>query len=382
MRGDAAAILAELVAIDSVSARSNAPIVDWLAAWLGARGFTLHRHRYVDERGVEKVNLVAAAGPDREPLGSGGLALVGHTDTVPYDPAWTDALRLTERDGRLYGRGTADTKGFIAAVLVAIDRIDRARLEAPLVCLFTADEEVGCIGARRLVEEVEVRPAHAIVGEPTGLVPIRSHKGYWLAEIEVRGSEGHSAFPAVGRSAIFDAARLLRRIEAIQDELRGDADPAFDPPWTSLNVGTIEGGKARNVIPGRCAFPLEWRPLPHQRGEKVAELLQREIDALRAEDPGFDARFTIVRGEPAVAIPPDEPIVRFLEEATGHPSAAVPFGTELPWLHAVGTPGVVCGPGDIRTAHRTGEYVERAELERAAAIYEAAIRRFCCGGRS
>ena len=364
--------LRELVAIDSSSLKSNEPIIDLLESKLRAMGFDCERHPYTDPAGVTKVNLLGTRGEGRPEL-----ALGGHSDCVPFDPAWTEALTLTEKEGKLYGRGSCDTKGFIAAVLEAIERIDRARLPQALGCVFTADEEVGCIGARRLVQEMELRPAHAIVGEPTGLAPIRAHKGYWLAEVEVRGGEGHSAFPSVGRSAILDAARLLRRVEAIGEELRDDADPDFDPAWTTLNVGTIEGGKARNVIPGRCAFPVEWRPVPHQRGEKVAELLQREIDGLRAADPGFDASFRITRREPAVSIPADEPIVRFLEEATGLPSAGVPFGTELPWFHSVGTPGCVCGPGDIRTAHRTGEYVERAELERAAVIYEQAIARFC-----
>ena len=377
---DVARILEELVAFDTVSSRSNVPLIEFLARRLEARGFELHHHRYVGDRGAEKVNLVAVAGPGRWPLGEGGLAFVGHTDTVPYDAAWRDALRVVEREGRLYGRGTADTKGFVAAVLAAIDRVGARDFAQPLVCIFTADEEVGCVGARRLLEEIRVRPAHAIVGEPTGLVPVRAHKGYWLAEIEVRGAEGHSAYPAVGRSAILDAGRLLGRIEAVQTELESDVDPHFDPPWTTLNVGTIEGGKARNVIAGRCAFPLEWRPLPHQDGEKVAALVQREIDALRAADERFDARMAITRRDPAVAVSPDAPIVRFLERATGQASAGVPFGTELPYFHAVGTLGCVCGPGDIRTAHRTGEYVERAELERAVDIYAAAIEHFCVGG--
>ncbi len=379
MTVDAAQILTELVAIDSVSDRPNRPIIDWLAQWLEKRGFELHFHRYRDERGVEKLNLVAVAGPKRQPIGAGGLALAGHTDTVPYDPAWTDALRVTERDGKIYGRGTADTKGFIAASLAAIDRTGTERLQEPLVCIFTADEEVGCVGARKLLAELEVRPAHVIVGEPTRLVPIRSHKGYWLAEIEFRGGEGHSAFPSVGRSAILDAGRLLCRLESVQKELEGDPDPTFDPPFTTLNVGTIEGGKARNVIAGRCAFPLEWRPIPHQEGEKVARILRRELDEIVAEDPGVEASFVVSRTDPAVATPPDAAIVRFLEQATGNASTTIPFGTELPYFDAVGTLGCVCGPGDIRTAHRTGEYVDRAELDRAVEIYVQAIEHFCRG---
>lgn len=372
------ALLEELVAIDSVSSRSNAPMIDRLRRFLERRGFSVRIHRYRDDAGVEKENLVALAGPATTPAGAGGLALLGHTDTVPYDPAWTDALRLTESEGRLYGRGAADTKGFIAAALVAIDRVDLGRLCRPLICIFTADEEVGCVGAKRLIEEIEVRPAHAIVGEPTGLVPIRSHKGYWLGRFEVRGREGHSSHPSVGRSAIFDACSVLGRVRAIGAELEADADRSFDPPHTTLNVGTIEGGKAANVIPGHCTFPLEWRPLPEQPGGLVVSMVERELASLREADPGLDVRFEVERTEPAAATPSDAPIVRFLEEVTGHRSATVPFGTELPYVNELGALGCVCGPGDIRTAHRTGEYVERAELERAVEIYRRAIERFCC----
>lgn len=371
-------LLRELVAIDSVSARSNRPMARVLAGQLTARGFSVREHVYRDPAGVEKVNLVALAGPVVEPPGAGGLAFLGHTDVVPFDPAWTNALVLEEREGRLYGRGAADTKGFLAAVLVAAGRIDSARLARPLACIFTADEEIGCVGAKRLVEELPERPAHVVVGEPTGLRPVRAHKGYWLAEVEVLGREGHSAFPEAGRSAIFDAAKLLRRIAALAAELEGDRDETFAPPYATVNVGLIAGGKAQNVIPGACRFPVEWRPLPGRNGEEVARRLRREIDLLREADPGFEARLRVIRRDEPVAMAPDTPIVRFLEEATGHRAITVPFGTELPEVAALGAGGCVCGPGDIQVAHRTGEYVPRAELEAAVELFSRTIRRFCC----
>ena len=374
---DVVEILRELVAIDSVSARSNVPIAAALEARLVDLGLRVRRFPYVDPAGIEKVNLLAVAGPETDPPGSGGLCFVGHTDVVPHDPAWTSALTLEERDGKLYGRGTADTKGFLAAVMVAIGRIDRRRLAKPLACLFTADEEIGCIGAGRLVREPPLRPAHAIVGEPTSLAPVRAHKGYWLAEVEVRGAEGHSAYPEVGRSAILDAARLLLRIEAVADGLRDDRDPTFAPPFTTVNVGTIAGGKAQNVIPGSCRFPIEWRPLPGRDGEEVARRIRAEIERLRAADPRFEARLEVVRRDAGVETAADAELVRFLEEETGRPATAVPFGTELPQLTAMGARGCVCGPGDIRVAHRTGEFVPREELDRAVELYTRAIERFC-----
>jgi acetylornithine deacetylase len=373
---DVVQLLSELVAIDSVSARPNLPMVDRLAQELGRLSFKLRVLPYVDDAGVEKHNLVASAGPE----GPGGLAFVGHTDTVPYDPAWKEALQLTAKDGNLYARGAADTKGFIAAVIAALADLDLRRLRAPLLCIFTADEEVGCVGAKKLVELGAARPAHAIVGEPTQLVPVRAHKGYCLAEVEVLGQEGHSAYPGLGRSAILDAGRLLTRITQLARELEGEGDPLFEPPFTTVNVGTIVGGKARNVIPGRCAFPLEWRPVPGQPTDRVPGLLAAAIAELRAELPGFEARFTVTRRDGGVSVAPDAPVVRFLEAETGHASVTIPFGTELPQLTELGAQGCVCGPGDIRVAHRTGEFVPEADLARAVAIYRRAVEHFTFRG--
>lgn len=369
--------LQELVALDTVSSRTNAPFVEPLRRELDRRGFRTQLQSYTDARGVEKHNLIAIGGPDPSGKGEGGLAFVGHTDTVPYDPAWGEALRLTEKEGRLYGRGSADTKAFVAAVLVALDGLQLETLARPLLLIFTADEEVGCVGAKHLADAGLVRPAHAIVGEPTELVPIRAHKGYWLGELEVEGQEGHSAYPHVGRNAILDAARLLERIRAIGEELKADRDDTFDPPWTTLNVGLIEGGKARNIIPGSCRFPLEWRPVPGRDAGRVARLVERELAKLRAEEPGFAASFTVHREDDGVITPKDAAIVRWLEGATGHGARTIPFGTELPYLTALGAQGCVCGPGDIRVAHKTGEYVPQEALERAVQLYKDAIEQFC-----
>src|SRR5215208_3180343 len=281
-------ILAGLVAIDSTSSRSNVEIVKHLAARAEALGLSARLYPYTDERGVEKLQLVAVSSKDFEEGGEVELALVGHTDTVPFDPAWAEALTLTERGGRLYGRGACDTKGFIAAALAALGETDVSRLARPLALVLTADEEVGCLGAKRLAEGKFFRARHAVVGEPTGLRPMRAGKGYCLAEVSVRGREGHSAYPHLGASAIMRAARLVTRIEAVAEELKGLSHEAFDPPHTTLNVGLIRGGTAKNVIAGECHFTLEWRPVPGQRPELVAELVRREAERLRVEDEGFD----------------------------------------------------------------------------------------------
>jgi acetylornithine deacetylase len=271
--------LAELVAFDSVSSRSNREIVDYLTHRCEGIGFEAKQFPYSDDNGIEKANLVALAGAEfAEGPPQVELALVGHTDTVPYDPDWKEALTLTERDGKLYGRGACDTKAFIAAALTAIDAVDLQKLTRPLALVFTADEEIGLIGAKRLAEDRALQPRYAIVGEPTSLRPMRAGKGYCLAEITVKGREAHSAYPALGSSAVVGAARLITRIETIANRLRSDEHPAFDPPFTTLNVGLIRGGTAKNVIAGECKFTLEWRPIPGQGSEKLLELLSAAIE--------------------------------------------------------------------------------------------------------
>src|SRR5207253_8692910 len=247
--------LAELVSIDSVSARSNAAIISYLEARCEALGFTIKRFSHVDETGGEKIDLTAVYRPSvgntqAEAYATVELALVGHTDTVPYDPAWSEALKLTESDGKLYGRGACDTKAFIAATLTAIESIDLKKLKQTLALVFTADEEIGCLGAKRLADARPFNARYAIVGEPTCLQPMRAGKGYCLAEITVRGREAHSAYPQLGASAIFRAARLIERLERIAEELQSDRRDAFDPPHTTVNVGTIKGGTAKNIIAG------------------------------------------------------------------------------------------------------------------------------------
>src|ERR1043165_4089045 len=233
--------LADLVRIDSVSARSNAEIIKYLEERCATLGLITRRYPYVDEVGVEKINLVALSADVDEVE----LALVGHTDTVPYDPHWAEATNLTERDGKLYGRGSCDTKGFIAAALTAVED---TKLTKPLALIFTADEEIGLRGAKQLAEMNPLRIRYSIVGEPTSLKPIRAGKGYSLAEVVVKGREAHSAYPALGASAVFRAARLIERLESIAEQLKNDQHEAFDPPYTTLNVGLIHGGAAQKVL--------------------------------------------------------------------------------------------------------------------------------------
>jgi acetylornithine deacetylase len=368
--------LAELVGIDSVSARSNAEIIDYLSARVEQNGFQVSRFPYTDERGVEKINMVARVGP----TSSGGaveLALVGHTDTVPFDSGWADARRLTEREEKLYGRGACDTKGFIAAALVATEGTELQALRRPLALVFTADEEIGCLGAKRLADERVLSARYSIVGEPTSLQPMRAGKGYCLAEVTLRGREAHSAYPSLGASAIFRAARLVSRIERIGVELQARQVEAFDPPYTTVNVGLISGGSAKNIIAGECRFTLEWRPVPGQAASHVLDLLEREIEEERALDADYDCEIKVVRLDNGMETAADSPLVRMLEEATGKASGTIAFGTEAPQMAEMGAQAVVLGPGNIRVAHRTDEFVPVADLRACVRILSRAIEHFC-----
>jgi len=368
--------LADLVAIDSVSQRTNAAIIEYLEQRCRKLGLQTRRLAYLDEFGVEKNNLVALTKLAGEPP-EAALALVGHTDTVPYDPAWTEATTLTEKDGQLYGRGACDTKAFIAAMLTAVEESDLNSLKQPLALVFTADEELGLFGAKRLAAANALRIQHAIVGEPTSLRPMRAGKGYCLAEVIVRGREAHSAYPAFGASAISRAAHLLTTFEELAERLKEETHADFDPPYTTFNVGLIRGGTAKNVIPGECRFTIEWRPVPGQDPRRVLELLSDAINVERRRDADFQGEIEAGRTDTGFETAPDSGLVRLIESLTGNASGTVAFGTEAPQMIELGAEAVVLGPGDIRVAHRTGEFVPVAELQQCVEILRQAIGHYC-----
>lgn len=369
--------LAQLVSIDSVSARSNAEMISFLENRCQAMGLVVKRFPYTDENGVEKINMVALAGTGFTEATSVELALVGHTDTVPYDPNWTEATNLSERDGKLFARGSCDTKGFIAAALTATESVDPGLLRRPLALIFTADEEVGLIGAKRLADARPLRARYSIVGEPTSLQPMRAGKGYCLAEIIVHGREGHSAYPALGASAIFRAARVLVRLEKIAEDLQTGRHESFDPPYTTLNVGVIRGGTAKNVIAGECRFTLEWRPIPGQSPNYPLDLLQNALAEEKALDAGFECEVIASRADSGFEVPADSQIVQLMERLSGKKAGTVAFGTEAAQMIELGAEAVVMGPGNIRVAHQTGEFVPIDELDRCVGILKQAIELSC-----
>jgi len=365
-------ILRELVSINSVSSLSNEPIVAYLERRVAALEFKTRRFAYVDENGVEKINLIAVRGGELTDQAEVQLALVGHTDTVPFDPNWTEATSLTERDGKLFGRGACDTKAFIAATLTAVESLDLNRLHRPLALVFTADEEIGLRGAKYLADLRALKPHFSIVGEPTSLQPIRAGKGYSLAEVVVYGREAHSAYPALGISAIVHAARLITRIDQLTNKLHSQQHADFDPPYTTVNVGLIRGGSAKNITAGECRFTVEWRPVPNQDSKHVLELIQTAI-----EEDNLSAKVFLERLDSGFETARDSQLVTLMEHLTANTAGTVAFGTEAAQMTLLGAEAVVLGPGDIREAHRTGEFVPIDQLNRCVDVLKAAVSALC-----
>jgi acetylornithine deacetylase len=256
----AAEILVDLVSMPSVSSMSNRPVIEYALQYLDESDWLTNMHSYHDLTGTEKLNLVATTKHKFSEIAE--LTLVCHTDTVPFDPAWNEAVHPVVRDGRVYGRGSCDVKGFLACALEALSEVDVTRLSRPLALVLTADEEVGCVGAKYLAGKDAIKSRYLIIGEPTGLTPARAGKGYALGEIVVHGKEAHSAFPERGRSAIRDAARVLEGLDNVTRQLAAHRNSDFDPPFTTLNAGLIQGGTAKNMVPGECRITVEWRPTP------------------------------------------------------------------------------------------------------------------------
>jgi len=371
--------LLDLVAIPSVSSMSNRPVIDYALRQLNPKTWRTELYPYRDPAGLEKVNLLAITknGATR----TAELMLVCHTDTVPFDPAWSEAVHPQIRNGKLYGRGSCDVKGYLACVLAAVSGLDARRLSKPLAILLTADEEIGCVGAKYIAAKNPIRARYAIIGEPTGMRPVRAGKGYALAEIVVRGKEAHSAFPARGRSAIYDAVRVIAGLERVAKKLAARKNLAFDPPYTTLNVGLIRGGTAKNIVPGECRITVEWRPVPGQvRGNdanRAAVLIEQELAHLRRRDPGFDARLEVQRMDPAFDPAPTDKLAKLVQSLTRRPSTTVAFGTEAAHLRALSTETIVFGPGNMETAHKTGEFVPTRELHKCVELLRAVIGKLC-----
>lgn len=369
-------ILRDMIAFPTVSSDSNLEMIAYIAQRL--EDCEADVHLFTDPSG-KKANLFATLGPQVD----GGIVLSGHSDVVPVtDQDWTtDPFTLTSKGNKLFGRGTCDMKGFIAATIAMAPTFARGRLNRPVHFAFTYDEEVGCIGAGHLassLQQMELRPAVAIIGEPTSMRVIEGHKGCNEYTTRFQGLEGHGSDPDAGVNAVEYAVRYVARLLALKEQLRdrAPANSTFVPPWTTLNVGVLTGGAARNVIAPKAQVDWEMRPMHAADADFVKSTMaaycnDELLPAMRAIYPDASIETEII-GEVCGLTPALENEARdIVYELTGRNDAGlVPFGTEAGIYQNIGMDVVVCGPGSIEQAHKADEYITTNQLSQCLAMLE------------
>ena len=365
------AMIERLIAFNTVSRDSNLGLIEWVRDYLQGLGAIT---RLTHDASAKKANLFATLGDSTKP----GLILSGHTDVVPVDGQdWdTDPFAATERDGKLYARGSADMKGFIGIILAQAPKFVAAlndrRLDAPVHYALSYDEEVGCLGVRGLIQDLEeqgIRPAGCVVGEPTSMQPIIAHKGTHRFRCAVHGREAHSSYVTHGVNAIEYAARLVVFIRQLADRLAQleQRDYGFTVPYSTLSTGLIQGGIAANVVPKDCVFQFDMRTLPQAKPDALYQEIRRYAEVLAAEMRGIDASAGIdlqwVSQTVGLAAAESDAIVQWAMQLSKNPTAGkVSYGTEAGLFQKMGVPTVICGPGDIAEAHRPNEFVALDQL--------------------
>ena len=375
--GAARAMIERLIAFRTVSRDSNLGLIEWVRDYLQSHGATT---RLTYDASGRKANLFATLGDSAKP----GLILSGHTDVVPVDGQnWdTDPFVGTERDGKLFGRGSADMKGFIGIILAQapkfVDALNAGRLDAPLHYALSYDEEVGCLGVRGLIKDLQehgIRPAGCVVGEPTSMQPIIAHKGTHKFRCSVHGREAHSSYVTHGINAIEYAARLIVYIRQLADRLAQieQRDYGFAVPYSTLSTGLIRGGIAVNVVPKDCEFQFDMRTLPQASPDALVQEIRRYAEVLAREmrlvDPQSGINLEWTSQTVGLAASETDAIVRWAMTLSGNsPVGKVSYGTEAGLFQQMGVPSVICGPGDIAEAHRPNEFVSLEQLARCEAF--------------
>ncbi|WP_110970184.1 acetylornithine deacetylase [Pseudomonas huaxiensis] len=362
-------LLGRLIGFATVSRESNLELITFIRDYLAGHG--VDSELFHNAEGT-KANLFATLGPQ----GRGGVVLSGHTDVVPVDgQAWTlDPFAMTEREGRLYGRGAADMKGFIASVLAAVPAFLAEPLQIPVHLAFSYDEEVGCLGVRSMLAALEQRPHKPImclIGEPTELKPVLGHKGKLAMRCQVQGAACHSAYAPYGVNAIEYAARLIGKLGEIGDRLARPEqhDARFDPPFSTVQTGVIKGGRALNIVPAECEFDFEVRALPGFDAQTVADELGAYAETellpkMRAVQVETSVRLQPLSAYPGLATPADSEAARVLALLSGSSEfGTVAFGTEGGLFDQAGIPTVVCGPGSMDQGHKPDEFVSLEQLQ-------------------
>jgi len=363
------ALLERLVSFDTTSRNSNLSLIGFIRDYLDRFGVP---YRISTDPTGQKANLHAVIGPHA----AGGLALSGHVDTVPVDgQAWSgDPFVLRRRDGKLFARGSCDMKGFVAACLSAVPDFQARPLVRPLHLFISYDEEVGCGGAKRLIQDLGdsgLRPDLCVVGEPSGMKPILAHKGKLNLNVTVRGLPGHSSEPSKGVNAVQAAGEAIAWVarEARRLEVEGPFEDGFDPPHTTIHVGTVTGGSILNIIPEHAAFTMEWRPIPGDSPYRHMERMQAWIaetiePSMRAVHPDCGFSYEVALEMPGMALPADHALATVVKQIVGSNSAGkVAYGTEGGFFENAGIPTIICGPGHIAQAHQPDEWIAESELE-------------------
>lgn len=390
-------LLARLVSFDTTSRNSNLPLVRFLADYLDRPGIAV---RELPSPDGAKANLFVRVGPPLDPESASGadrpgLVLSGHTDVVPADDTdrWTsDPFELTDRGDRWVARGSADMKGFVALAANLALEADPSALRHPLVLLFTYDEEVGCLGAghlRRTWGEAEgtageALPRSAVIGEPTELEPVRIHKGHLKMRLTYPGVSAHSAYPHLGVNAIEGAAEGVRALVGLKEELareRVESSARFpDAPYAALNVGTVRGGVAVNVVPDRCVLEVGVRLLPGMEAEAVVERVL-EVTGAELDEGSSGPLLEVMSVSPPMTTRGEATVVEALVEASGSGEAgAVSYATDGGWLAEMGMDCAIWGPGSIEVAHKPDEFLPKADLARARELLAPLVDRFCGEG--
>lgn len=377
---NALAILETLIAFDTTSSRSNRAMIDWIARFLADRG---HPHWLVESEDGVKANLLARIGPDR----AGGVVLSGHSDVVPVEgQVWqSDPWTMTRRDGRLYGRGVADMKGFIALVLDLIDRTPAENLQRPLLLVVTYDEEVGCLGAPGLLDSLPgfvEAPSLAVIGEPTSMKVISIHKGMRVFDVTVVGREAHSSQRGQGVSAITAAVELMDLIRRMDEEAQGSIDPhdCCSPPGTTMSVGIVHGGTAANIIAGKCTFRWDLRATNEADADRFEARFRDAAAAMdaaiRARAPEGGVMIERLASAPPLELDRESEAETFVRSLTGDNDLnGAAFVAEAGLYQKSGVPAVLCGPGSIQQAHQPDEWIAIDQLEQGAMFLDKLARR-------
>ncbi|MFO1423880.1 MAG: acetylornithine deacetylase [Candidatus Competibacteraceae bacterium] len=369
----------QLIATPSVSSvspsfdQSNRPVINLLAGWLEDADFAVRIEPLPGQ--LDKANLIATLGH-----GPGGLVLAGHTDTVPFDAGrWRhDPFGGMVADGRIYGLGAADMKSFLVLALAAAAEFRAADLRQPLVILATADEESSMAGARALAAAGRPLGRHALIGEPTGLKPVRLHKGILMEAIRLEGKSGHSSNPALGVNALEGMHRVIGELLRWRAELQARyRNPLFEVAVPTLNLGRIHGGDNPNRICADCELHIDIRPLPGMTLAGVRDELHGRLSRLLASSELKLSFLPLFEGIEAMETPATAAIVRATEELTGAAAGAVGFGTEGPYLNALGMETVILGPGGVECAHQPDEFLSLAMIEPTLKLLRGLIGRFC-----